>query len=141
MALFSFTEAILAGKPITLYNNGDMFRDFTYVDDIVEAIYRLISKIPKGGLGYTSPAESRAPYRLYNIGSHNPTSLFNFITLIEEATNKKANIVFLPLQPGDVTKTFADVSDLSEEIDFSPSTPIKVGVTRFVEWYRNFYHC
>jgi len=143
MALFLFTRAILEGRPIDVYNHGKMKRDFTYVDDIVEAIARLIPKIPKpdpkwSGLN-PDPSSSFAPYRLYNIGNNKPVELLRFIEVIEEKTGKKAIKNFMPIQDGDVPETYADVEDLMREVDFKPSTPIEVGVGRFVDWYRDYY--
>ncbi|MEX2231328.1 MAG: NAD-dependent epimerase [Cyclobacteriaceae bacterium] len=143
MALFLFTKAILEGKPIDVYNHGNMKRDFTYVDDIVEAITRLIPKIPKPDPEWTGikpdPSSSFAPYRVYNIGNNRPVELLKFIEVIEEKTGKKAIKNFMPLQDGDVPETYADVEDLMREVDFRPSTPIEIGVGRFVDWYREYY--
>lgn len=143
MALFLFTKAILEGQPIDVFNNGDMKRDFTYVDDIVEGIVRLIVKPPTGNPKWRSDlpdsASSRAPYRLFNIGNHSPVQLLRFIDIIEECLGKKAIKRLLPLQPGDVPASFADVADLTQEVGFAPGTSIEVGVRNFVDWYRNYY--
>jgi UDP-glucuronate 4-epimerase len=130
MAYFLFTNAIVKGQPIKVFNNGEMYRDFTYIDDIVEGLIRVIDNPPK----YEKP-----PYKIYNIGNSNPVKLEHFIEAIEKALSKKAEKVYLPVQPGDVLKTFADVSDLIEEMGYRPNTPITEGVNRFVEWYKGFY--
>ena len=143
MALFLFTKAILEGKPIDVYNNGKMKRDFTYVDDIVEAIARLIPKVPAGDPTWSGmapdPSSSFAPYRVYNIGNNKPVELLRFIEIVEEKTGRKAIKNLLPLQDGDVPETYADVDDLMREVDFKPATPIEVGVGKFVDWYRDYY--
>ena len=143
MALFLFTKAIVEGKPIDVFNNGKMRRDFTYVDDIVESIVRLVPKAPtpdKNWSGLTpDPASSFAPYRVYNIGNNKPVELLQFIEIIEQKLGKKAIKNFLPLQDGDVPETYADVDDLMREIDFKPATPIEEGVAKFVEWYKEYY--
>ena len=143
MALFLFTRAILEGKPIDVYNHGKMKRDFTYVDDIVEAIIRLIPKAPAPDQQWSGlrpdPSSSFAPYRVYNIGNNKPVELMRFIEVIEEKIGKKAVKNFLPIQDGDVPETYADVDDLMREVDFKPSTPIEAGVGAFVDWYRDYY--
>ena len=143
MAMFLFTKAILAGEPIDVFNNGEMQRDFTYVDDIVEALVRLGPQpaAPNGAWDSNNPdpATSKAPYRLYNIGNHSPVKLMQLIEVIEEKLGKKAVKNFLPMQPGDVPATFADVDDLARDVDFAPRTPIEVGVGRFIDWYRDYY--
>lgn len=143
MALFLFTKAILEGKPIKVFNHGKMQRDFTYVDDIVEAVARLVTCMPEGNLRWSGaapdPATSFAPYRLYNIGNNNPVELMYLIEVLESCLGKKAIKEFLPMQPGDVPATYADVDDLAQDVGFRPDTPIEVGVERFVEWYRLFY--
>jgi UDP-glucuronate 4-epimerase len=142
MALFLFTKAILEGKPIDVYNNGNMQRDFTYIDDIVEGIIRVIDNPPSGNPTWTGkhpdPGTSVAPYKVYNIGNSKPVKLLDFIEAIEDALGKKAIKNFLPLQPGDVPATWADVSDLVSDLDYQPNTDIRVGVKRFVEWYSLF---
>jgi UDP-glucuronate 4-epimerase len=143
MALFHFTRCILAGKPIDVFNHGHHRRDFTYVDDIVEGVVRVldhVAKIHADASGDASPATSAsAPYRLYNIGSNNPIQLLRYIELLEDALGRKAEKRMLPMQPGDVAETYADVTALARDIGYQPSTPIEVGVSRFVDWYRSFY--
>jgi UDP-glucuronate 4-epimerase len=143
MALFLFTKAIIAGKPIRVFNHGNMWRDFTYVDDIVEPLMRLIPLSPAGNPKWSGaapdPATSFAPYRLYNIGNHRPVELMHLIEILEDCLGKKAIKEFLPMQPGDVPATCADVDDLARDVGFEPDTPIEVGVRRFVDWYRWFY--
>ena len=143
MALFLFTKAIVEGKPIDVFNNGKMRRDFTYVDDIVESIVRLVPKATmpdKNWSGFTpDPASSFAPYRVYNIGNNKPVELLQFIETIELKIGKKAIKNFLPLQDGDVPETYADVDDLMRDIDFRPATPIEEGVAKFVDWYKEYY--
>lgn len=143
MALFLFTKAILEGKPIDVYNHGKMKRDFTYVEDIVEAIVRLIPKPPKPDPQWSGlkpdPSSSFAPYRVYNIGNNKPVELLRFIEIIEEKIGKKAVKNFMPIQDGDVPETYADVDDLMREVDFKPSTPIEKGIGNFVDWYRGYY--
>lgn len=143
MALFMFTKSIAEGKPIDVYNNGKMRRDFTFIDDIVDGIYKLIPKTPEPNPvwnGYEpDSATSFAPYRLFNIGNNQPVELLRFIEIIEEKLSKKAIKNFLPIQPGDVPATFADVDDLIDEVGFKPNTPIEVGIGKFIEWYRSYY--
>lgn len=143
MALFLFTKAILAGKPIKVFNHGKMQRDFTYVDDIVEALVRLVPRVPEGDPSWSgdapNPATSHAPYRLYNIGNNSPVELLHMIESLEDALGKKAIKEFLPMQPGDVPATYADVEDLARDVDFRPNTPIEEGIRRFVDWYRGYY--
>jgi UDP-glucuronate 4-epimerase len=143
MAPFKFTKAILEGKPIDVYNHGNMERDFTYVDDVVEGIVRVMNRIPAGNPAWApehpDPASSPAPYRLYNIGNQSPVKLSYFIACLENATGRKAVKNLLPMQPGDVLATCADVSDLTRDVGFNPATPIEVGLQRFVDWYRSFY--
>lgn len=144
MALFKFADRILSDRPIDVYNNGDMERDFTYVDDIVEGIVRLLDVPPKGDPAYSStsptdPCRSHAPYRIYNIGNHTPVPLMHMIHCLEESLGKKAEYNMMPMQPGDVRATSADVSELFEAVGWQPSTPIEVGVQRFVDWYTEHY--
>ena len=143
MALFIFTKAILENKPIDVYNHGKMKRDFTYIDDIVESVARLIPKIPKPNPEWSGmnpdPSSSFAPYRLYNIGNNNPIELSRFIEIIEEKLGKKADKKFLPLQDGDVPENYANVDDLTREIDFKPSTPVETGIGKFIDWYLEYY--
>jgi len=143
MALFLFTRKILAGEPIDVFNNGAHARDFTYIDDIVEGVLRTADKIaapdPDWSGANPDPASSSAPYRLYNIGSNNPVELMHFIACLEKALGREAKKNFLPLQPGDVPKTYADVDALVDDVGFKPATPIEDGIARFVEWYRSYY--
>ncbi|AIE74657.1 MULTISPECIES: NAD-dependent epimerase [unclassified Synechocystis] len=129
MAYFSFTKAILAGKPIKVFNQGQMRRDFTYIDDVVEGLVRVLPSIPPGPV----------PYLLYNIGNHSPVALLDFIQILEDCLGKKGEKVFLPMQPGDVVETYADVSSLMADVGFSPSTPLTLGLNKFIGWYRQFY--
>jgi UDP-glucuronate 4-epimerase len=139
MALFLFTDAILSGRPIDLFNNGEMERDFTYIDDIVEGVIRVTDRPAAGDPSWSGnapdPARSRAPYRVYNIGNHNPVKLLHFIEAIENALGRKAERRLLPMQPGDVPATYADVDDLMNDVGFKPATPIETGIQRFVDWY------
>lgn len=137
MAYFSFTKKILAGETIDVFNNGEMKRDFTYIDDIVEGITRLIDKVPTSQSSLTSAAA--APYKVYNIGNNQPITLRRFITAIESACGKKAQENLLPMQAGDVPITYADVDELINDIDFKPNTTIEDGISKFVEWYRDYY--
>ena len=143
MAMFLFTKAILEGRPISLYNNGDMRRDFTYVDDIVEGVVRVVDQPPTRNLSWSGarpdPSSSAAPYRLYNIGNNNPVELTHVIRVLEQEIGCKARIELLPMQPGDVPATFADVDDLVRDVGFKPATPIEVGIARFVDWYREYH--
>lgn len=143
MALFLFTKAILEDKPIDVFNHGKMKRDFTYVDDIVEGIIRVIDNPPKGNPQWSGekpdPSCSKAPYKVYNIGNSSPVLLMDFIAAIENAIGKKAVMNMMPLQPGDVPATWADVTDLVEDLGYKPDTPIEEGVGNFVKWYREFY--
>lgn len=144
MALFIFTKAILEGKPINVYNHGNMSRDFTYIDDIVESIARLIEKAPVPNANWDpkapDPASSFAPYRIYNIGNNQPVPLIRFIEVIEEKLGKKAIRHNMDLQDGDVPETYADVEDLIQAVDFRPATPIETGVGRFIDWYKEYYN-
>ncbi len=143
MALFKFTKAAFNNETIEVYNNGEMFRDFTYIDDIVSGIISVILNPSKGNEAWDGknpdPSSSRAPYRIYNIGNNNPLKLTDFIEIIEEFLDKKINKKFLPLQPGDVISTFADIDDLRRDFNFEPSTPVKEGVINFLRWYKDFY--
>jgi UDP-glucuronate 4-epimerase len=145
MALFLFTRAILEGRPIEVFNEGRMMRDFTYIDDIVEGIVRVMGNTPKPDAAWSSdrpdPSSSFAPYRLYNIGNNQPVALMDFIATIEEHLGRQAQKLFLPMQAGDVPATFADVDALIADAGFKPTTPIKEGIGRFVAWYRDYYHC
>ena len=143
MALFKFTKAILAGAPIDVYNHGKMRRDFTYIDDIVQGVVRTADRIATPNPAWDSaapdPGTSPAPYRVYNIGNHTPVELDRFIAVIERALGKPAVRNYLPMQPGDVPATSADVDDLRRDVGFAPATPLETGVARFVEWYREYY--
>lgn len=143
MALFLFTKAILEGKPIDVYNHGKMKRDFTYVDDIVEGIVRLLPKGPKGNAAWDGskpdPATSFAPYKVFNIGNNKPVELLRFIEVLEEKLGKKAKKNLMPIQPGDVPETYADIEALENEVGFRPSTSIEKGIGNFVEWYKEYY--
>ena len=143
MALFKFTRSILAGEPIEIYNNGHHARDFTYIDDIVEGVLRTTDRIASPNPAWDSarpdPATSSAPYRIYNIGNHSPVELMHFIAVLEKNLGREAKKIFLPLQPGDVPATYADVDDLVADVGFAPATPIEEGIARFVKWYRDHY--
>lgn len=143
MALFIFTRAILAGEPIDVFNYGNMQRDFTYIDDIVEGIDRVMQQPatanPQWKSATPDPATSSAPFRIHNIGGNSPVQLNRLIEVLEDALGRKANRNLMPLQPGDVPATFADVSSLEEATGFKPKIPVEIGVPRFVEWYREFY--
>jgi UDP-glucuronate 4-epimerase len=145
MALFLFTRAILEGRPIDVYNHGRMQRDFTYIDDIIEGVVRVVERIPVPDPAWSGavpdPGTSYAPYRLYNIGNNTPVELLRFIEVLEGALGRKAQRNFLPLQPGDVPATCADVDDLMADTGFRPATPIEEGIVRFVAWYREYYGC
>ncbi|MBS3774591.1 MAG: NAD-dependent epimerase [Bacteroidales bacterium] len=144
MALFLFTKAILNNQQIDVYNNGNMQRDFTYIDDIIEGVIRVIDHPPSGNPDwngeYPDPASSPAPYRIYNIGNNNPVHLMDFIRAIEKETGREAKKNFMPMQPGDVYKTWADVNDLIEDFGYRPRTDIREGVKRFVEWFKAYYN-
>jgi UDP-glucuronate 4-epimerase len=143
MAPFLFADAILAGRPINVFNHGDMKRDFTYIDDIVEGVVRLLDHPPQGNPAFDplrpDPATSRAPYRVFNIGNADPVPLMAFIGAMESAIGREATKHFLPMQEGDVPATFADTSELAALVGFAPGTPLTEGVQRFVSWYRAFY--
>ncbi|MGN6437753.1 MAG: NAD-dependent epimerase [Agriterribacter sp.] len=143
MALFLFTKAILENKPIQVFNNGNMVRDFTYVDDIVEGVVRVIDNPPAGkqqwDAAHPDPSTSTAPYKVYNIGNNNPVRLMEFIEAIEAHLGKKAEKEMLPMQPGDVAATCADVQDLVADLNYKPQTKVSTGIKNFVEWYREYY--
>jgi len=146
MALFLFTKAILEGRPIEVFNNGKMQRDFTYIDDIVEGIARVMVKIPEPNPSWSGdapdPGTSYAPYKIYNIGNNSPVQLSEFIAEIERALDMKAEKLYLPMQPGDVPATYADISDLSRDAGFEPKTPLSEGIAKFIAWYKSYYgHC
>jgi len=144
MALFLFTRKILAGEPIEVFNHGAHTRDFTYVDDIVEGVIRTLDRVPGPDAGFDpmapNPGSSAAPYRVYNIGNHRPVQLGEYIAVIERCLGRTAEKILLPLQPGDVPDTHADVAELMNDTGYSPQTPVEEGVARFVTWYRDFYH-
>jgi UDP-glucuronate 4-epimerase len=143
MALFLFTRQILEGKPIEVYNHGRHRRDFTYIDDIVEGVVRISGHVPRGDPSWDGragdPATSLAPFRLYNIGNSQSVPLMRYIEIIESTLKRKAQVNFLPLQPGDVAETCADVTDLEREVGYRPVTPVEVGVPRFVDWFCEYY--
>ncbi len=143
MAYFKFTKAILAGQPIDVFNYGKMSRDFTYIDDIVEGIIRTINHIPQPNEPHAgdnpNPPTNKAPYKLYNIGNNQPVELMHFIQVLEDCLGVKAEKNFLPMQPGDVPMTYADVDDLVRDVGFQPSTPIEVGIKQFIAWYTSYY--
>ena len=142
MAMFIFASAIVEGRPIRLFNRGNMRRDFTYVDDVVEAVVRLVDHIPAGNPQWSAtapdPGSSAAPWRVYNIGNNQPVELLHVVELLEQALGRVASKELLPMQPGDVPSTYADVGDLMREIGFRPSTSIEDGVARFADWYRSY---
>jgi UDP-glucuronate 4-epimerase len=143
MALFLFTKAILEGRPIDVFNHGNMQRDFTFVDDIVEGVIRVLDRVASPDPAYTAdtpdPGTSNAPFRVFNIGNHNPVPLMDFIACIEDALGQKAQKNLLPLQDGDVPATYADVDALRDWVGFTPATDIRTGIGRFVDWYRAYY--
>jgi UDP-glucuronate 4-epimerase len=143
MAMFIFAHAIVAGKPIKVFNNGNMRRDFTYIDDVAQAIFRLVDRKPQGVAGWDGshpdPSTSAAPWKIYNIGNSHPEELGYVISLLEKEFGKSAIKEMLPMQPGDVAATYADVSDLERDIGFRPSTSIEDGIASFAKWYREFH--
>ena len=145
MALFLFTDAIIKGRPIDVFNHGQMQRDFTYIDDIVEGVIRVAARPaqpnPLWSGAIPDPGSSFAPWRVYNIGNHSPAELLYFIRTIEEKLGRKAQLNLLPLQPGDVPATCADVADLMQDVGFQPATPIEAGISNFIDWYRDYYQC
>ena len=144
MAYFSFTKNIIEGKPIKVFNYGNMERDFTYIDDIVEGVYKLLDVIPKPNPDWDETKDdistSFAPYKIYNIGNNQPVQLMKFINILEEKIGKKAEKIYMDMQPGDVLRTYADVSDLEKDIGFKPSTSIEEGLEKFVAWYKDYYN-
>ncbi len=144
MAMWLFTEAILEGRPIKLFNRGNMRRDFTYVDDVVTAVVKLIDHVPQGDPAWSGddpdPGSSYAPWRIYNIGNHTPVDLMEVVRQLETALGRKAVADLLPMQPGDVRETCADVSALERAVGFSPSTPVADGIRKFVDWYRDYHN-
>jgi Nucleoside-diphosphate-sugar epimerases len=143
MSLFIFTRNILEGKPIDVFNHGKHKRDFTYIDDVAGGVVRVVDKLPEPDSEWSGdrpdPGSSNAPYRLYNIGNHNPVELMRYIEVLEECLGKKAVKNYFPIQPGDVPATYADVDDLIRDVDYSPATPVETGVRNFVDWYKKFY--
>lgn len=143
MALFKFTKAILADEPIEVFNFGKHRRDFTFIDDIVEGVMRVLDRPapanPQWNGAAPDPGTSRAPWRVYNIGNNSPVELMDYIAAIEKALGKKAQMTMLPLQAGDVPDTYADVSDLSQQFGYKPSTPVTLGIQKFVAWYREYF--
>ena len=143
MALFLFTKNILAGKPIDVFNHGQHRRDFTYIDDIVEGVIRVLDRVPEPNPDWSGDnpdsATSYAPYRLYNIGNNNQVELLRYIEVLEECLGKKAEMNMLPLQNGDVPATYANVDDLVQDVGYKPETKIEQGIEKFVEWYRDYY--
>jgi len=143
MALYLFTKAIVEGRPIDVFNHGRMRRDFTYIDDIVEGVIRTMDRVPQPNPQWSGddpdPPTSNAPYRIYNIGNNQPVELLHLISTLEECLGKEATKNMLPMQPGDVPETYADVDDLTRDVGFKPSTPIEEGVAKFVEWYRSYH--
>ncbi len=143
MALFKFTANILSGQPIDVYGEGKQRRDFTYIDDIVEGVYRVTFRVPTANPDWTGnkpdPASAAAPYRIYNIGNNSPVELMHFIRVIESKLGKKAVLNLMPMQPGDVPATEANIDDLIRDVGFKPATTVETGVGHFIDWYRNFY--
>ena len=144
MALFLFTKAITENREIEVFNHGDMQRDFTYIDDIVEGVVRVIDNPAKPNPGWSGtspdPSSSIAPYKVYNIGNNSPVKLMDFVACIEKELGTTAKKKMMPIQPGDVPKTYADVSDLIEDMGYKPATPIETGIKNFIHWYRDYYH-
>jgi UDP-glucuronate 4-epimerase len=143
MALFIFAKAIIEGHPIKLFNQGHMRRDFTYVDDVTEALVRLIDHVPQGNPQWSGaapdPGSSAAPWRIYNIGNNKPEELTRVVAILEQELGRKAERQLLPMQPGDVPATYADIDDLVREVDFRPATTIEDGIRRFAAWYRSYH--
>ena len=143
MALFKFTKAIIAGEPIQVFNYGRHRRDFTYIDDIVEGVLRILDRTAPSNHEWSGaqpdPGTSAAPWRIYNIGNSSPVELMDYIAAIEKALDKKADIQYLPLQDGDVPNTYADVDDLADQFNFKPTTPVDVGISHFVDWYLDYF--
>ena len=143
MAMWIFTASIIEGRPIKVFNQGNMRRDFTYIDDVVESVVRLVDRAPTPNAAWDGnapdPGSSAAPWRIYNIGNNNPVDLMHFIACIEKALGREAKKNFLPLQPGDVPKTYANVDALVADVGFKPATPIEEGIAKFIAWYRSYY--
>lgn len=144
MAMFLFTKAILAGEPINVFNHGQMQRDFTYIDDIVEGVIRVADRVADENPSWSSdqpdPATSRGPYRVYNIGNNQPVQLMRVIEILENCLGRKAEKNLMPMQPGDVPATYADIDALADDVDFRPKTSIEDGIARFVSWYKNYFN-
>ena len=144
MALFKFTKGILEDKPIDVYNNGEMIRDFTYIDDIVEGVLRVLDRIPQPNLNWSGdnpdPCSIPSPYQIYNIGNNNPVKLMSYIGALENALGKTAKKNYMKMQPGDVQATYADVADLERDVGFKPQTSIEEGISNFVKWYRDYFN-
>jgi UDP-glucuronate 4-epimerase len=142
MAMWIFAKSILADQPIALFNHGNMRRDFTYVDDVVESVVRLVDRPaapnPQWSGNHPDPATSSAPYRIYNIGNNQPVELLHVVAELEKCLGRKARREMLPMQPGDVPETYADVDDLIRDVGFRPSTPVETGIRNFVDWYRAY---
>ena len=145
MAYFSFTRNILAGKPINVFNNGNHSRDFTYIDDIIEGVIRTLDRVPEPNPDWSGDtpdsASSTAPYRLYNIGNNEPVELMHFISVLEQCLGREAEKHMLPMQPGDVQATYADIDDLVRDVVYRPATTVEDGLAAFVDWYRDYYQC
>ena len=143
MALFLFTKAMLAGEPIEIFNHGKMVRDFTYIDDIVEGVVRVIDQPPKGNPqwdgAHPDPSTSPAPYKVYNIGNNNPVALMDFIQAIETSLGIEAKKIYKDIQPGDVPSTYANVQDLEDDLGYKPATEVREGIDRFIKWYRDYF--
>ena len=143
MAMWIFAKSIIAGEPIKLFNNGNIRRDFTYIDDVVEAVVRIVERAPQRNPTWSGdapdPGSSSAAWRLYNVGNNNPVELLEVVRLLEHTIGKKAKRELLPMQPGDVPATYADVEDLMRDVDFRPATPIAEGIARFIDWYRHYH--
>ena len=143
MAYFLFTQAILMGKPIEVFNEGNMKRDFTYIDDAIEGVVRIIDRVPEPDPKWSGsrpdPGSSYAPYKVYNLGNNNPVELLRFIEVLEECLDRRAEKKLLPMQSGDMQVTYAEIDELFRDVQYKPSTPIEVGVARFVDWYRSYY--
>ncbi len=140
MAYYSFTKDIIEGNAIKVYNNGDLSRDFTFIDDVLEGIIKLLDQPPTPDPARNlDPSTSHAPYKVYNIGNHNPVKLMDFINMLERLLGIKAKVKYLPMQPGDVKKTYADITDFQKATGFSPSTPLEIGLSHFVDWYKKYH--
>lgn len=144
MALFLFTKAILEDRPIDVFNHGNMQRDFTYIDDIVEGVVRVMGRLPEPNPNWSGddpdPGTSYCPYKIYNIGNNEPVTLMRFIEIIEETLGKKAKKNLLPMQPGDVPATYADIEDLKRDVGFEPKTTLEEGIPKFIAWYKDYFN-